>query len=113
MDLFHYMPKYMYSGNYTERGAAGLLKDGGKSRYTEAERVITEMGGSLESYYWTYGSMDFFMVFDLPSEAIAIKFALFVGASGVFSGNLTPLISVEGMDAAHAAELPSMRLPGE
>ena len=107
------MPKYMYSGNYTEKGAAGLLKDGGKARYTEAERVISEMGGSLESYYWTYGSMDFFMVLELPSEDVAIKFALFVGASGVFKGNLTPLITVDQMDSAHVANLPSMRLPGE
>ena len=53
----------MYSGNYTEKGAAGLLKDGGKARYTEAERVINEMGGSLESYYWTYVYMDFFFLY--------------------------------------------------
>ena len=31
------MPKYMYSGNYTEKGAAGLLKDGGKARNKNAE----------------------------------------------------------------------------
>ncbi len=60
-----------------------------------------------------HGTMDFFMVLELPSEDVAIKFALFVGASGVFRGNLTPLITVEQMDSAHAADLPSMRLPGE
>jgi hypothetical protein len=36
-----------------------------------------------------------------------------VGASGVFNGKLTPLITVEGMEKATSTELPSMRLPGE
>ena len=46
------MPKYMYSGNYTKEGAAGLLKDGGKARKEEATRIVEAMGGSLEAYYW-------------------------------------------------------------
>jgi uncharacterized protein with GYD domain len=106
------MPKYMYSGNYTKEGAAGLLKDGGKARKEEAERIMEAMGGSLEAYYWSFGEMDFFMIIDIP-EALAIKFSLFVGASGVFNGKLTPLISVEGMEEATSTDLPSMRLPGQ
>ena len=35
------MPKYMYSGNYTKEGAAGLLKDGGKARKEEAKRALS------------------------------------------------------------------------
>jgi len=106
------MPKYMYSGNYTKEGATGLLKDGGRVRKEEAERIMKEMGGSLESYYWSFGEMDFMMIVDIP-EAMAVKFSLYVGASGVFNGKLTPLIDVEGMEAATSTELPSMRLPGE
>jgi len=106
------MPKYMYSGNYTTEGASGLLKDGGKARKEEAERVMSAMGGTLEAYYWSYGEMDFFMIIDLP-EAMAIKFSLHVGASGVFNGKLTPLISVESMDEATSTDLPTMRLPGQ
>ena len=107
------MPKYMYSGNYTSQGATGLLKDGGTVRKEETVRILTEMGGSLESYYWCYGNTDFIMIVDLPSEAAAIKLALHVGASGVFNGNLTPLITVDAMDAAVNSELPSMSLPGQ
>jgi len=107
-----FMPKYMYSGNYTKEGATGLLKDGGRARKEEAERIMKEMGGSLESYYWSFGEMDFMMIVDIP-EAMAVKFSLYVGASGVFNGKLTPLIDVEGMEAATSTELPSMRLPGE
>ena len=106
------MPKYMYSGNYTKEGAAGLLKDGGKARKEEAKRIVEAMGGSLESYYWSFGEMDFMMIADVP-ETMAVKFSLHVGASGVFTGKLTPLITVEAMEEATSTELPSMRLPGE
>ncbi len=107
------MPKYMYSGNYTEKGAAGLIKDGGKTRHEEAEKAAAAMGGSIEAYYWAYGAMDFFMIMDIPSEALAIKFSLHVGASGVFNGKLTPLITVDVMEEATNTALPSMSLPGE
>ena len=107
------MPKYMYSGNYTEKGVAGLLKDGGKARHEEAEKSAEAMGGSLEAYYWAYGTLDFLMIVDIPSEAMAIRFSLHVGASGVFNGKLTPLISVEQMEAATSTNLPEVGLPGE
>ena len=58
----------MYSGNYTSKGAAGLLNDGGKARHEEAEKAAASMGGSLEAYYWCYGEMDFMMIINLPSE---------------------------------------------
>ena len=106
------MPKYMYSGSYTKEGAAGLLREGGKARKEEAERIAEAMGGSMEAYYWSYGEMDFFMIVDVP-QAMAIKFYLHVGASGVFNGKLTPIITVEDMEEATSTELPSMRLPGE
>ena len=106
------MPKYMYSGNYTKEGAAGLLKDGGKARKEEAMRIVEAMGGSLEAYYWSFGEMDFVMIADIP-QATAVKVSLHVGASGVFNGKLTPLITVEDMDEATSTELPSMSLPGE
>ncbi len=102
----------MYSGSYTKEGAAGLLREGGKARKEEAERIAEAMGGSMEAYYWSYGEMDFFMIVDVP-QAMAIKFSLHVGASGVFNGKLTPIITVEDMEEATSTELPSMRLPGE
>lgn len=107
------MPKYMYSGNYTAKGATGLLKDGGTARYEEAKKIASAMGGSIEAYYWCYGDMDFMMIINLESEEMAIKFSLHVGASGVFNGKLTPLISVDKMEAATSTDLPSMKLPGE
>ena len=107
------MPKYLYSGNYTAEGAAGLLRESGTARHEEARKIVTSMGGNLEAYYWCYGEKDFLMILDIPSESMAIKFSLAIGAWGGFQGKLTPIITVEQMDQAISTDLPEMRLQGE
>lgn len=52
-------------------------------------------------------------IINVPFEEMAIKFSLYVGASGVFNGKLTPLITVDTMEAATSTEPPFIRLPGE
>lgn len=49
--------KYMYSGNYTAKGAAGLLNDGGKAREEEAEKAAASMGapGGILVVLWGNG----------------------------------------------------------
>ena len=56
------------------------------------------MGGELEAYYWCYGATDFIMIVDFPDHTTVTGIALNIAASGSFTGNLTPLISVEEMD---------------
>ena len=90
----------MYSGNYTAKVPAGLLNDEGKAREEEAEKAAASMGGSLEAYYWCYGEMDFMMIINVPSEEMAIKFSLTSAPPVFFNGKLTPLISVDTMEAA-------------
>ena len=107
------MSKFMYSGSYTSDGVKGLLKEGGTARRDETTRIVESLGGTLEAYYWCYGEKDFLMILDIPSESMAIKFSLAIGAWGGFQGKLTPIITVEQMDQAIATDLPEMRLPGE
>tara|TARA_B100000287_G_C20452206_1_gene709926 strand:+ start:264 stop:575 length:312 start_codon:yes stop_codon:yes gene_type:complete len=103
----------MYSGSYTAEGAKGLLADGGTNRRDEAKKMVESMGGSLEAYYWCYGSTDFMCIVDVPSSEVMSKFALQIGASGMFSGNLTPLITVEEMDKITGASVEDFRYPGQ
>lgn len=44
------MPKFMYSGSYTAKGAVGILKEGATTRRGEAARIAESIGGILESY---------------------------------------------------------------
>ena len=107
------MPKYMFSGSYTSEGVAGLLNEGGSARRDEAERIAGMLGGTLEAYYWCYGETDFMCIMDVPDSAKIGKLSLFIGASGTFNGKLTPLITVDEMDAICKADIGDFRLPGE
>ena len=107
------MRKFMYSGSYTAEGAAGILKEGGSARRDEAARIAESFGGKLEAYYWCYGQTDFVCIMDVPDNVKITKFSLAVGASGVFNGKLTPLITVEEMDEITEADIGDFRLPGQ
>ena len=107
------MPKFMYSGSYTAEGAAGILKEGGTARRDEAVRIAESFGGTLEAYYWCYGDKDFMCIMDVPDSAKIAKLSLHIGASGTFSGKLTPLITVEEMDDICNADIGDFRLPGQ
>jgi len=36
------MPKFLYSGNYTAEGAAGLLSESGTARHEEAKKIASD-----------------------------------------------------------------------
>jgi len=107
------MPKFMYSGSYTTKGVAGLLKDGGTARRDEAAKIAKSLGGTLEAYYWCYGEKDFMCIMDVPDNIKISALSLTIGASGTFNGKLTPLISVEEMDQITSADLGDFNLPGQ
>ena len=69
------------------------------------------MGGSLESFYWTFGTDDFHVIVDLPSPEAAAAVAMTVGASGGATARTTVLLTAEQVDAA-AKLSPSYRAPG-
>lgn len=43
------MPKYLFTGSYTEEGLKGLLKDGGSGRRAAVEQLMQSLGGTLEA----------------------------------------------------------------
>jgi uncharacterized protein with GYD domain len=94
------MAKYLYIGSYTADGAKGALKDGGSARREAARHAVESVGGRLESYYFAFGTDDFFVTFEAPSAAAAAALALTVGGSGAVSGRTIPLIMPEELDAA-------------
>jgi uncharacterized protein with GYD domain len=61
--------------------------------------------------YYAFGDTDVYAICDLPDNASATAVSLLINASGAVSLNLTPLITVEEVDAA-AAKTPSYRAPG-
>ena len=94
------MPKYLCQGSYTEHGLKGLVKEGGSKRQAIVEQLIKEMGGKLEAFYFAFGSDDFVIILDLPSNVDMAAVALVANASGAVNSRITVLLLPEEIDQA-------------
>lgn len=105
------MPKYLFTGSYTAEGARGVLKEGGSGRRAATDKVIGSVGGTVEAYYFAFGSDDFFLIADLPNNAAAAAVALSGAASGAIGARTIVLLTPEEVDAATKLK-PTYRPPG-
>jgi uncharacterized protein with GYD domain len=106
------MPKYLIQGSYSEQGLNGLLKEGGSKRREAVEQSTKGMGGQLETFYYAFGSDDFVIIVDLPSNVDAAALALAINASGTVESRITVLITPEEIDQATKKTV-KYRPPGE
>ena len=63
------MPKYLVTGSYTAEGARGVLAEGGSGRRAATAQLIASLGGTMEAYYFAFGSDDFYIIADMPGNA--------------------------------------------
>lgn len=94
------MAKYLFQGSYTEEGLKGLLKEGGSKRREATEHVIKSVGGTLESYYFAFGSNDFYVIVDMPDNVSTAALALTVNGSGAVNVKTVVLLTPEEVDKA-------------
>ena len=81
------MPKYLLEVSYTLDGVRGVMAKGGSAREQAARAAAESVGGTLESFYFAFGSADVFTVADLPDNAAAAALALTVTAGGGRDGS--------------------------
>jgi len=101
----------MLIGSYTAEGAKGVLKEGGSGRREAARAAVESAGGSLESFYFGFGTDDYYVTVALPDHASAAAAALTVGASGTSRVRTVVLLTPEDIDAA-AGQGVDFRPPG-
>jgi uncharacterized protein with GYD domain len=106
------MPKYLFSGSYTQDGVKGLLKEGGTSRRATIEALAKGMGGSVEAFYYAFGADDIYVIVDVPDQTTAVAISLAVAATGSVQLNTVVLITPEEVDEA-AKTTVSYRPPGQ
>jgi uncharacterized protein with GYD domain len=94
------MPKYLVQGSYTGEGLHGLLHEGGSSRRAMVVKLAEEMGGKLEVFYFAFGSDDFVIILDLPSNIDMAATAIIAQASGTVKSRVTVLMTPEDVDQA-------------
>jgi uncharacterized protein with GYD domain len=94
------MPKYMIQASYVGEGLKGLLKEGGTKRQEAVAKVIENMGGKLESFYYAFGDYDVIGIAEMPDNVSAVAFSLMVNASGFINAKSTVLLTPEEIDQA-------------
>jgi uncharacterized protein with GYD domain len=103
--------KYLFTGSYTQSGITGVIAEGGSGRRDAVAKLAKSVGGSLESFYWGFGSDDYHIIVDLPSAEAAAAVAMTVGSAGGATLRTTVLLTAEQIDAA-AKLSPNYRAPG-
>ena len=105
------MPKYLVTASYTAEGARGLLKDGGSKRREAAEQALKTAGGTMESFYFSFGDADAIIIVDAPDHATVAAASLTISASGAVHTKTTVLLTPEELDQA-AKKTVKYRAPG-
>jgi uncharacterized protein with GYD domain len=94
------MPKYLVQVNYTLEGVRGVAKDGGTARADVVGRMIANMGGTMEAFYFCFGKYDVAVIADLPDNTALAAVSLAVGASGAAEVQTTTLLTPAEIDDA-------------
>jgi len=99
------MAKYLAIASYTADGLRELAAHGASARIEASKKLVAEAGGSIESFYYAFGSDDAFIVCDLPDNVAAAATAIAAGASGVVVSRMVPLLTAEEVDEAVSRNL--------
>jgi uncharacterized protein with GYD domain len=99
------MSKYMIKASYSPEGIKGVMAKGGTARAAAIETLVAGVGGSMESFYFAFGSDDVYVIVDAPSHEAMAAVAGRVTGTGVLSNYQTVvLLTADQIDAA--ANLP-------
>ncbi|MDR2985131.1 MAG: GYD domain-containing protein [Nocardiopsaceae bacterium] len=99
------MAKFLAIVSYTADGMRELAAHGASARIKASEELVAEAGGSIESFYYAFGSDDAFIVCDFPDNVAAAATAIAAGASGVVVSRMVPLLTAEEVDQAVSKNL--------
>jgi uncharacterized protein with GYD domain len=75
------MPKYVSFFSYTGEAWEQMVSNPA-DRADAAEAAIERAGGQMDSFYWTLGHFDGFVIYAMPDAVAAAAFSAAVCASG-------------------------------
>jgi uncharacterized protein with GYD domain len=99
------MPKFLWKASYTQSGAKGVASEGGSGRREAVKAATESVGGTLEGFYFAFGSTDAYVIADLPDNEAAMAVAIVVNGSGGATVETVPLITPEQVDEATKREV--------
>ena len=105
------MAKYLVIASYTAEGMKGIADKGGTARREAVEKLVADLGGTVESFYFGFGEGDAYVTVDLPDNVSAAAVSMTVGASGMVQTRTIVLLTPEEIDRA-AQTKAAYRPPG-
>jgi uncharacterized protein with GYD domain len=94
------MAKYLIKASYGSEGAKGVLKEGGTGRKEAVEKLVANLGGSLDAFYFAFGDVDAYVIVDLPDNKAAAAVALTVNSNPAVGVETVVLMTPEEVDQA-------------
>ena len=94
------MAKYLLQASYTQSGVQGVIKEGGSGRRDAIGKLLADLGGSLEAFYFAFGENDVYVIADVPDNTTAAAISLTVGAAGAATVKTIVLLTPEEIDRA-------------
>ncbi|MGY1633777.1 GYD domain-containing protein [Geodermatophilus sp. SYSU D01186] len=93
------MPRFLVIGNYAPTGAKAILAAGGTARRSAIEKMLSDVGGRLETFDFAFGTDDVYAIVELPDHKTAAAVSLTINASGVAATRTIVLMTPEEVDA--------------
>jgi uncharacterized protein with GYD domain len=71
---------YIMLANWTDQGIRNVKES--PSRLDAAKQMLKDLGGEFKSFFLTMGDYDLVVVYEVPDDTAAAKFALQIGMLG-------------------------------
>jgi uncharacterized protein with GYD domain len=94
------MAKFLIEANYNADGVRGIQSAGGSSRRDAVSKALEGVGGSLESFHFSFGDSDAYVIVEAPDNVTAAAVTLTVNATGAVQAKTIVLLTPEEVDAA-------------
>ncbi|MBV8143023.1 MAG: GYD domain-containing protein [Verrucomicrobia bacterium] len=91
------MPKFLTMVSYTPEGLRGLIKEGGTARRAAVEKMLQNLGGRLEGFYFAFGDSDAYVISEGPDNATAAAISLAI-TTGAIRTKTIILLTPEEVD---------------
>jgi uncharacterized protein with GYD domain len=108
------MARYLIQGAYSSESWSALI-DTPHDRATPIKSVVEQVGGHLESFYFSFGEYDVVSIVDLPDNVTAAAVVIKAAAGGALKDvRTTPLLTIdESIEALTKAQDVHYQPPGD
>jgi uncharacterized protein with GYD domain len=101
---------YLFTARYSPGSATTIMATGGIARAANIDEMVAGLDGRMESFHFSFGDDDAFVIVELPDAQSAAAVALTITGTGVAQIRTTVLLTPEEIDAA-AGVHPDYRPP--